>query len=86
MKQFISNNGGMLAVLAVVGVILAAYAEWRIGEAVSAKIDAVTLQQISPDKIEAIEGDIKEVRTQHSADSERMDSKIERIVDILLEE
>lgn len=84
--NWIKDNGGVLAVMAVGAVVLGAYAEWRIDVAVSEKIDTVALQQISPDKITEIEGNIAETRQQHLADSTRMDGKIERIVDILLEE
>jgi hypothetical protein len=80
MKKFLSDNGGMLTVLGIAVVILGAYGEWRISVAVQAEFAAE--EQVAPHEIDAIEEDIDDLEV---ADT-RMDSKIERIVDILLEE
>jgi len=81
--RFIRDNGGMLAVLAVVAVLLGTYAEWRIAVNVKSQLDATG--QVAPHQIIAIEKDIADQKETHNRDSERMDNKIERIVDILLE-
>jgi hypothetical protein len=95
MSDFLSKNGGILAVLAVVVAVGAGYLEWRIDSAVQAKFSAEA--QVSPsefaalsDKLTALENthrrEVDSVASQHQTDADRMDSKIERIVDILLEE
>lgn len=80
MKQWISANGGILAVLAVVALILGAYNEWRIAVAVQAKFDEAGL--ISEDRVKGIEGDVVDLKR---AD-DKFDDKLTRIIDILLEE
>ncbi len=80
MNKFLHDNGGMLTVLGVAVILLGAYGEWRISVAVQAEFDAA--DQVAPHEIEAIEEDIDDLEV---AD-ERMDNKIERIVDILLED
>jgi hypothetical protein len=80
MKKFFSDNGGMLTVGGIALIVIAAYGEWRISVAVEAEFAAE--DQVAPHQIVAIEEDIDDLE---DADL-RMDSKIERIVDILLEE
>lgn len=84
MLSFIKDNGGVLAILALVAVLLGAYAEWRIAEKVDeriqGKLDAIAA--VSPDRMKAAEDRI--TRTEEADD--KMDDKITRIIDILLEE
>ena len=69
-----------MAVLAVGLAIVAGYAEWRIDRAVS---DALASAGIVPEaKIEAMEGDIADNKEY----IRKTEDKVERIVDILLEE
>ena len=82
--SWVKDNGGAIAVAAVALAIGAAYLEWRISVAVTGEIEAVGL--ISPATIDAMKDDIADQKETHNRDSERMDGKIERIVDILLEE
>ncbi len=78
--KFIQDNGGLLAVGAVAMILLGAYAEWRIDRAVS---DALASAGIVPEaKIEAMEGDIADNKEY----IRKTEDKVERIVDILLEE
>lgn len=87
MNKFISENGGILAVLAVCFVIGAAYLEWRIKENATAVINASG--SVTPAQLDAALKDIAEnaedIGKLESAD-ERFEGKIDRIVDILLEE
>ena len=78
--KFIQENGGLLAVLAVALAVAAGYLEWRIDRAVT---DALADAGIVPEeKITAMEGDIAENKDY----IRRTEDKVERIVDILLEE
>lgn len=78
--NFIKSNGGLLAVLGVCFVLAAGYLEWRIDVNQRAQLAAADLA--SPAAVEANTESIEDLET---ADL-RMDGKIERIVDILLEE
>ena len=87
MRKFIADNGGILAVLAVCFVIGAAYLEWRIQVNATAAIN--NAGSVTPAQLEAALKDI--ARNGEDIDSlekvdERFESKIDRIVDILLEE
>jgi len=82
--RFIKENGGVLVIVGIVATVLAAYGEWRIGAAVQAKFAEQGI--VSLDRVVAIESDIEETREIHVSDRDRMDGKIERIVDILLED
>jgi hypothetical protein len=95
MSDFLSRNGGILAVLAVVVAVGAGYLEWRIDEAVTDEFEAAG--QVSPAEFEAVRNDltaleglhrreIDSATERHNTDASRMDDKIERIVAILLEE
>lgn len=77
---FIKDNGGVLAVLGVAMVLLGAYAEWRIAIAVDAKF--VEAGSVAPHRMDQAEEDINKLETQ----DERFDDKIDRIIEILLEE
>ena len=83
MSDFLKNNGGLLAVGGVLWVAAMGILDWRIDVAMTEKLEAAGM--VSPEKVQGMEKDIQETREQHVADSERMDSKIERIVDILIE-
>jgi hypothetical protein len=78
--KFISENGGVLAVLGVVALMMAGYAEWRISVAVSDKFEAEA--QVEPHRMDQAEEDIKELE----AEDDKLDVKIGKIIDILLEE
>lgn len=80
MKDFMSQNGGILAVLAVCFALGAGYLEWRIAIAVSDQFAANA--QVEPHRMEAAEKDINELKQS----DEKLDGKIERIVGILLED
>jgi hypothetical protein len=78
--KFLNENGGMLAVLGVVTILLGAYAEWRISVAVTDKFEAEA--QVEPHRMDQAEEDIKELE----AEDDKLDVKIGKIIDILLEE
>jgi hypothetical protein len=48
------------------------------------KLDAAGI--VSVDRIDAIEDEVEDTQEQHKLDSDRMDRKIERVVDVLLED
>ena len=81
---FVRDNGGMLAVLGVMLVVLGAFADWRI----SVKVEEALGDKgfATSDKITEIEEDLADQKVVHKEDRDRMDGKIERIVDILLEQ
>lgn len=66
------------------------YVDWQISakvaDAVKGDSTVVAASQVSPERITALEATVAAGAQRHISDSERMDSKIERIVDILLEE
>ena len=78
--KFIQANGGLLAVLGVCFVIGAGYLEWRID--VNQREQLAQADLASPADVAANTESIDDLE---QADL-RMDGKIERIVDILLEE
>lgn len=80
MKNFIQSNGGMLSVLAVFAVLGAGYLEWRIAVAVDTKFLAAG--SVAPHRVLMVENDIVDLEEQ----DEKLYDKIERIVDILLED
>jgi len=80
MKQWLKDNGGMLGIISTAAVAVGVFAELRIRQ---------HLEQMNvptDDRIAGIEQDIDETRETHKADRDRQDDKIERIVDILLED
>lgn len=82
--SFVKDNGGMLAVLGVAIVMVGAFADWRIAVKVE---DALAAKGFATsDKISEIESDLAEQKQVHREDRDRIDSKVERIVDILLED
>jgi len=84
MKQFIKDNGGLVAVIIVALAIGAAYLEWRISANLDSKLVAAGL--VSPDKVQSIEDDLDDLETEHDSDIERVESKAERIAQILIED
>ena len=84
MIEFIRENGGPLVIAGIALAIGATYLEWRIDEITEVKLAAAGI--VSTDRIDAIEDDVKDAKEQHKVDADRMDRKIERVVDVLLEE
>jgi hypothetical protein len=86
-SEFIKNNGGVLVVLGVVVGIGMGYLEWRIEEQAEAAINAAG--SVTPEQLESAIKDIlanKESIGRLEKTDERFEGKIDRIVDILLEE
>ena len=84
MSNFIRDNGGPIAIAVIALAIGAAYLEWRIDEITEIKLAEAGI--VSADRIDGIEDKVKDTREQHRRDSERMEDKIERVVDVLLED
>lgn len=82
--SFLSDNGGPIAVGAAVIIALGAYIELRLPSVVKTEVTEQTeaINNISPDKIEAMESDIENLEE----GAGRLDDKITQIIDILLEE
>lgn len=87
MKDFIKDNGGILVLLGISFAIGAAYLEWRVEANVASAVNSKGY--ITPAQIEVFKNNqnaLKEdVKKLESAD-EKLDGKIERIVQILLED
>jgi hypothetical protein len=88
-SQQIKDNWGWLSILlgALVGVAgwgAKVFVEDYVDSAIAAKM--VAIGQVSADRVSAIEKDVEEVRRQHATDAGRIDDKVERIVQILLED
>jgi hypothetical protein len=82
--SFIKDNGGLIAVATVALVVLAAFGEWRISVAVD---EALAVKGFATsDKITELQKDMADQKEVHNDDRDRLDGKIERIVDILLED
>lgn len=84
MNDFIKENGGPLAIAATALLIGAAYLEWRIDEITEVKLGEAGI--VSVDRIDAIEDEVEDTQEQHRRDSDRLADKVERIVDVLLED
>lgn len=82
--SFIKDNGGVLAILGIAVVILGGFADWRI----SVKVEAALAEKgfATTDKITEIEEDIIMQKETHNKDTEEWKRRVEKIVDILLEE
>lgn len=78
--EWIRENGGPLVIAGIALAIGAAYLEWRIDAITTQKTGA--LEIVPTAKIEAMEGDIAD----NKAYIRKTEDKVERIVDILLEE
>ena len=89
--SWIRENGGPLVVGAAVLAIILGYIELRAPQMVGAEMDGrglvndETLANLEG-QVQAVAGDVVDLKDTHNRDSDRMDGKIERIVDILLEE
>ena len=87
MSNFVQDNGGMLAVLAVCFAIGAGYLEWRISVNTSDAIDAAGA--VTPAQLQLVANTQSEIRQDIDdlkANDTRFDSKLDRIIDILLED
>ena len=84
MIEFIKENGGPLVIAGIALAIGATYLEWRIDEITEVKLAEAGI--VSVDRIDAIEGEVEDTQEQHKLDSDRMDRKIEKVVDVLLED
>ena len=78
--NWLKENGGLIGLISVAAVAVGIFAELRIRQHLESR------DVPSDVRIASIEKDIEETRETHNADRDRMDGKIERIVDILLEE
>lgn len=72
------------AVIALVIGLFVGYAELRLPTMVSAEMDKRGL--VKAGDVAAIKDDLKDLETLHSADTDEWKRRIEKIVDILLEE
>jgi hypothetical protein len=84
MISFIRDNGGPLVIAGIALAIGAAYLEWRIDEITEMKLAAAGI--VSLDRIDAIEREVEDTQEQHQIDADRIDRKIEKVVDVLLED
>jgi hypothetical protein len=84
MISFIRDNGGPLVIAGIALAIGAAYLEWRIDEITEMKLAAAGI--VSLDRIDAIESEVEDTQEQHQIDADRIDRKIEKVVDVLLED
>ena len=84
MKKFLSDNGGILTVIAAVVVVLGLYAEWRISANVSDVLAAENLASASSvaDLKEDLSDDIEDLE----ADIGKLDGKVDQVITILLED
>ena len=78
--NWIKENGGLIGLIGIASVAVGVFAELRIRQ----HLDSMSIP--SDDRISAFEEKLNEQKVVHKEDRDRMDSKIERIVDILLEE
>ena len=89
--SWIKENGGPLVIGAAVVAVILGYIEMRAPGMVDAEMDTrglvstQTLQNIS-DKLDAVDEKVDDLKQLHNRDQQQADDKIERIVDILLEE
>ncbi len=89
--SFIKENGGPLVIGAVVLTLLAGYVELRAPQMIGTEMDSrglVSTETVNniENNISAVAKDVAEQKETHNRDADRMDGKIERIVDILLED
>lgn len=87
MKQFISENGGMLTVIGIGLALLAGYGEWRISANISAELkaqDTVSASDLVSLTVnqQSIQDDIGELK----GNDDRLNGKMDQIITILLED
>lgn len=87
MSDFVSKNGGILAVLAACAVFGAGYIEWRISVNVTEQVNAqgaITPDQLAvvTTKLSAIKEDVAKLEGNDS----RLEGKIDQVINILLED
>lgn len=88
-KEEIKENWALLSIVATALVSAAGwgakvFVEDYVDQVVEAKMMAIG--EVSADRVAAIEKDVEENRERHVSDAGRLDQKVERIVQILLEE
>ena len=88
MNQWLKDN--VLVLLGICGIAGAAYIEWRIMSNVQDAVNnagSITPDQlaIERERIKANAAAIAKLEVHHDQDATRIDGKVERIVDILLE-
>lgn len=88
-KEEIKENWALLSIVATALVGAAGwgartFVEDYVDQVVEAKMMAIG--EVSADRVAAIEKDVEENRERHVSDAGRLDQKVERIVQILLEE
>lgn len=87
MKEFIKDNGGVITLLIIALAVGAAYLDWRINSLVTETVN--TAGYITPEQIEVFKINqmgLKEDIGELKETAEKLDGKIERIVQILLED
>lgn len=82
--SFLKDNGGVIGVGIIIISFIVGYSELRLPNMIDQELSSRGL--VSTDKITEIEKDITEQKETHKDDRDRLDGKIERIVDILLED
>ena len=87
MRDFIKDNGGVITLLIIALAIGAAYLDWRINSLVTETVN--TAGYITPEQIEVFKVNqmgLKEDIGELKETADKLDGKIERIVQILLED
>lgn len=84
MKQFLSDNGGILTVIAAVVVVLGLYAEWRISANVEGVLAAENLASAS--SVSDLKDSLKEDIDDLEGDIDNLDGKVDQVITILLED
>lgn len=78
--NWIKENGGLIGLIGIASVAVGVFAELRIRQ----HLESMNIP--SDVRIASLEEKLDEQKQTHREDRDRMDSKIERIVDILLED
>lgn len=87
MGDFIKENGGVITLLIIALAVGAAYLDWRINSLVTDTVN--TAGYITPEQIEVFKVNqmgLKEDIGELKETADKLDGKIERIVQILLED
>lgn len=80
MSDFIKENGGIITLLGIAALGIAGYIEWRISSNVESTLDSQGVVTVS--RMQQAEKDIADLEKH----DEKLDDKIDKIVDILLED